>query len=121
MESTTTRLEGPLLARARTIWGIVVAISLVLIVVTFPAYIQGINDLFTSLGNVTVPGWQIPLYLAVRLIYVLLLLIIGLLIGIRRSDDRVGLLVSGTLVTYALGFVIPLSLTTPTNILFIMM
>jgi hypothetical protein len=109
--TATTQLDGKNVNLGRIVWSTVIALSVLLFLTTFPLYVQSINDFMSSSDAA-----QVGLYLAVHLIYMVPVFLIALWIGIRLSNNWLGLLTSAVLAMYAVGLNIPI-LSSPTPML----
>jgi hypothetical protein len=119
-DETTTRLEGRGLILARGIWLILVVLTLSLLVVSVPVRYQELLQVCVplhcnpmQLSSADVPALRLlhlsfsfyaTYNLSLDIGYTLVFALIAAVIFWRRSDDRIGLFVSFTLIIYGAGF-----------------
>jgi hypothetical protein len=127
---TDTRLYGRWLVAARISWLTIVVLALILFVISIPSYFaylhglnsQPVNDAGVQLSlkdlqTLQAVGLSIDFYawynVILNILFVLSFVLVGLLIFWRKSDDRVALLASFTLVMFSLDDMIIMLQTLP--------
>ncbi len=103
-----TRLTGRRLTVARAAWLTFFALATITLLVAFPArWAELTHPGPNTLANLIALGWPVSFYavssLAVEVVFAAAYLLVGLLIFIRRSDDRMALFMALTLVAFGVG------------------
>ncbi len=103
-----TRLKGRWLTLARAGWLVFFCLAVLLVLASLPArWIELIHPSSTTLGHLHTLGWSVAVYAAYsmisELVFTGVFLIVGLIIFIRRSDDRMALFTSLMLVAFGVG------------------
>lgn len=106
--STVARLGGRSLMVARFVWLTLFAFATLVMLIALPArWAELTHPGPNTLANLLALGLPVSLYavfsLAIEVIFAVVYLLVGLLIFIRRSDDRMALFVALTLVTFSVG------------------
>lgn len=105
---TYTHIQGRWLAAARIVWLLLFAFSVLTLLVAFPVRWRELSHpsehVLTNLNGI---GLSLTVYavgsLLIELVFALSFFLVGLLIFLRRSDDRMAMYTSLTLVALSIG------------------